>query len=170
MAVGWIGAIHPVAMQITFIHQAVMTEVQLYKSASCQPGSGLIRAFSNVEKPFLLSDLAVYSLTSERARICSRVNVLLTRPPGVHVIATSYLKTPLRQQMIETSTWTAITCNSEEPHWTATRNSMEPQQKYHLITYILDPIKILCTQKGLFSILLSVRLFTSYLYGQSGNT
>ena len=36
-----------------------LTEVQLYMSTSCQPGSRVIRAFSDVEKPFLFSDLAV---------------------------------------------------------------------------------------------------------------
>ena len=47
-----------------------MTEVQLYKSASCQPGSGLIRAFSDVEKPILFFDLAVSSLTSKNPGKC----------------------------------------------------------------------------------------------------
>ena len=31
-----------------------LTEVQVYMSASCQPGSRIIRAISNVEKPFLI--------------------------------------------------------------------------------------------------------------------
>ena len=35
-----------------------LTEVQLYMSTSCQPGSRIIWAFSDVEKPFSLSDLA----------------------------------------------------------------------------------------------------------------
>ena len=42
-----------------------LTEVQLYISASCQPGSWVIRAFSDVEKPFLFSDLAVRAAISE---------------------------------------------------------------------------------------------------------
>ena len=36
-----------------------LTEVQLYMSTSCQPGSQLIRAFSDVQKPFIFSDLTV---------------------------------------------------------------------------------------------------------------
>ena len=40
-----------------------LTEVQLYISTSCQPGSWVIRDFSDVEKPFLFSDLA--ALTRE---------------------------------------------------------------------------------------------------------
>ena len=35
-----------------------LTEVQLYISTSCHPGSRVIRAFSDVEKLFLFSDLA----------------------------------------------------------------------------------------------------------------
>ena len=35
-----------------------LTEVLLYMSTSCQPGSRVIRAFSDVDKPFLLSTLA----------------------------------------------------------------------------------------------------------------
>ena len=50
---------------------------------SCQPGSRVIRAFSDVEKPFLLSDFAVKAAksenkkgfsTSEKARMSSMVN------------------------------------------------------------------------------------------------
>ena len=60
-----------------------LTEMQLYISTSCQPGSWVIRAFSDVEKPFLFSDLAIKTAksenkkgvsTSEKARISSRVN------------------------------------------------------------------------------------------------
>ena len=60
-----------------------LTEVQLYMSTSCQPGSRVIRAFSDVEMPFLFSDLAVKAAksenkkaftTSEKTRISSRVN------------------------------------------------------------------------------------------------
>ena len=36
-----------------------MTEVQSYMSTSCQSGSRVIRAYSDVEKPFIFSDLAV---------------------------------------------------------------------------------------------------------------
>ena len=60
-----------------------LTEVQLYMSASCQPGNRVIRAFRDVEKPVLISDLAVTAAKSETeigfsmsemARISSRVN------------------------------------------------------------------------------------------------
>ena len=60
-----------------------LTEMQLYMSNSCQPGSRLIRAFSDVEQPFLFFDLAVkvaksenYKVfsPSEEPRISSRVN------------------------------------------------------------------------------------------------
>ena len=34
-----------------------LTEVQLYMPSSCQPGSQVFRAFSDVEKHFLFSDL-----------------------------------------------------------------------------------------------------------------
>ena len=36
-----------------------LTKVQLYMSTSCQPGSRVIQAFFDVEKPFLFSDLAI---------------------------------------------------------------------------------------------------------------
>ena len=36
-----------------------LTEVQLYMSISCQPGSRVIRAFSDVEKYIFFSGLAV---------------------------------------------------------------------------------------------------------------
>ena len=61
----------------------MLTEVQLYMSTSFQPGSRVIRAFSDVEKPFLFFDLAVKAAksenkedlsTSEKALISSRVN------------------------------------------------------------------------------------------------
>ena len=57
-----------------------LTEVQLYMSTSCQPGNRIIRAFRDVEKPVLISDLAVTAAKSENkigfsmARISSRVN------------------------------------------------------------------------------------------------
>ena len=62
-----------------------LTEVQLYMSTSCQPGSRVIRAFSDVEKLFfpLFSDLAVKAAKStikkgfsmsEKPRINSRVD------------------------------------------------------------------------------------------------
>ena len=43
-------------------------EINVFKSTSCKPDSRVIRAFSDVEKTFLFSDLAV------KARISSRVN------------------------------------------------------------------------------------------------
>ena len=45
-----------------------LTEVQLYMSTSCQPGSRVVRAFSDVEKPFLFSDLAVKAPKSENKK------------------------------------------------------------------------------------------------------
>ena len=60
-----------------------LAEVQLYMSTSCHPGSWVIRAFSDVGKPFLFSDLAAKAARSENkkrlfnvrnARISSRVN------------------------------------------------------------------------------------------------
>ena len=58
--------IHPASVQITFIHtSAKLTEVQLYMSALCQPGSRVIRAFSDVEWPFLFSVLAVKAAKPE---------------------------------------------------------------------------------------------------------
>ena len=60
-----------------------LTEVQLYMSASCQPGSRVIRACFDIEKSFPFSDLAVKTAksenkkdfsTSEKSQISSRVN------------------------------------------------------------------------------------------------
>ena len=58
-------------------------DVQLYMSTSCQLGIREIRAFSDIEKPLLYSDLAVKAVksenkkkgfsTSENARISSRL-------------------------------------------------------------------------------------------------
>ena len=45
-----------------------LTEVQLYMSTSCQPGSRVNRAFSGVKKPFLFSDLAVKAAKSENKK------------------------------------------------------------------------------------------------------
>ena len=62
-----------------------LTEVQLYMSTSFQPGSWVIRAFSDVEKPFLFSNLVNKAAKSdnkkdfsmsENAQICSRTNRL----------------------------------------------------------------------------------------------
>ena len=58
-----------------------LTEGQLYMSVSCQPGSRVIRAFSDAGKPFLFSNLAVTAAksgnktgfpTSEKVRTSSR--------------------------------------------------------------------------------------------------
>ena len=45
-----------------------LTEVQLYMSTSCQPGNRVIRAFRDVEKPVLISDLAVTAAKSENIK------------------------------------------------------------------------------------------------------
>ena len=45
-----------------------LTEVQLYMSTSCQPGSRVIPVFSYVEKPFSFSDLAVKAAKSENKK------------------------------------------------------------------------------------------------------
>ena len=72
--------------------------MQLYKSTSCQQSSRVVRAFSDVEKPFLFSDLAVKAAKSEnikvfsmseKARISSRVNSYIDKAAGG--IATSFL-------------------------------------------------------------------------------
>ena len=84
-AVGWIVDNSPGsrANNIYSSGSGKLTEVQLYMSASCKPGSRVIRAFSGVEKPFVSSDLAVKAAKSEnkqcfstpgKARINSRVN------------------------------------------------------------------------------------------------
>ena len=70
-------------MLITFIHPALLTEVQLYMPTSCQPVNRVIRASCDVEKPVLISDLAVTAAKSENkigfsmsemAQISSQVN------------------------------------------------------------------------------------------------
>ena len=45
-----------------------LTEVELFMSTSCHSNSRVIRAFSDVEKPFLLSDLAVQAAISENKK------------------------------------------------------------------------------------------------------
>ena len=81
-------------MQTTFIK---LTEMQLYMSTSCQPGSRVILAFTDVEKPFLFSDSVVKDVksenknsfsTSKKAHISSRVNT--QRAFGAKM--TSYLR------------------------------------------------------------------------------
>ena len=42
-----------------------LTEVQFYMSTSCQPGSWVISALSDVDRPLLFSDLAVTAAYSE---------------------------------------------------------------------------------------------------------
>ena len=60
-----------------------LIEVQFYMPISCQPGTRVIPAFSDVKKSSFFSDLAVKAAksenkkgfsTSEKARISSRVN------------------------------------------------------------------------------------------------
>ena len=46
-----------------------LTEVQLHMSTSFQPGSQIIRAFSDVGKPFAFSDLSVKAAKSEKPPI-----------------------------------------------------------------------------------------------------
>ena len=72
-------SIKPGTVQIISPGSGKFTEVQLYMSSSCQPGSRVInnKAFSDIEKPSLISDLAVKSenkkafSTSKKARIIS---------------------------------------------------------------------------------------------------
>ena len=76
---------HLAAVHITYSPgSGKLTEVQLYMSTSCQPGSRVIQASSDVGKPFLFSDLAVLTAKSEnkksfsmseKARISSQVDV-----------------------------------------------------------------------------------------------
>ena len=53
LADGWIVAIHPALGQKNIYSPGSdkLTEVQLYMLTSCQPGSRVIRVFSDVEKP-----------------------------------------------------------------------------------------------------------------------
>ena len=52
---GGMWATHPAAVPITFIHPAMMNET----------GSRVIQAFSDVDKPFLFSDLVIKAAKSE---------------------------------------------------------------------------------------------------------
>ena len=45
-----------------------LTEVPLDMSISCQPDGQVIQAFSDIEKPFLFSDLAVKAAKSENKK------------------------------------------------------------------------------------------------------
>ena len=74
-AVGWIVCSSPGsrANNIYSSGSDNLTEVQLYMSASCQPGSRVIRVFSDVKKPSNLKIKEGFS-TSEKVRIGSRVN------------------------------------------------------------------------------------------------
>ena len=50
-----------------------LTEVHMYMSTSCRPGSRVFRAFSRVEKPFyLFSDLKVKAAKSENKKMFQR--------------------------------------------------------------------------------------------------
>ena len=69
----------------------MMTEAQLYMSASCQPGSRVIRAFSDVEQLFYFliwrlkppkQKIKGFS-TSKKARISSRVSFIDTAAGGI---------------------------------------------------------------------------------------
>ena len=83
-AAGWIiGSSPSSCANNIYSHGNDKTEVQLYMSASCQPGSRVIQAFYDVENSFLFSTFAVKATksknkkgfsTSEKARISSRVN------------------------------------------------------------------------------------------------
>ena len=59
-----------------------MTEVPLYMSVSCQPGSRVIQAVFDVERPFLLSDLAVKAAKSENTKGFSMPEKTRTKQPG----------------------------------------------------------------------------------------
>ena len=52
-----------------------LNDVQLYMSTSCQPSSRVIRAFSDIEKPFLFSDLAALTPKSENKKWLFNVTV-----------------------------------------------------------------------------------------------
>ena len=67
-------------------------DVQLYMSTSCQLGIREIRAFSDIEKPLLYSDLAVKAVKSENNKkafqrqrmlgLAATYIRILSRPPG----------------------------------------------------------------------------------------
>ena len=48
-----------------------LSEVQFHMSTSCQPGSQVIRALSNVKNLFLFSDLAVKTAKSKNKKAFS---------------------------------------------------------------------------------------------------
>ena len=66
-AVGWIVGSSPGshANNIYLPGSDKLTEVQLYMSTSCQPGSRVIRAFSDLNKDFFISCLAALTAKSE---------------------------------------------------------------------------------------------------------
>ena len=58
-------------MQITLIYSPgsdTLTEVQLYRSTSFQPGSRVIRACSDVARPFLFSNFAALTAKSQNIK------------------------------------------------------------------------------------------------------
>ena len=74
-----------------YSHGRDETDVRLCVSTSCQPGSRVIRAFSDIEKIFLFSGLAVKDAksentkgfsTSEKTWISSRVNNFIDTAAG----------------------------------------------------------------------------------------
>ena len=59
-----------------------LTEVQLHMSTSCQQGGQVIRSFSDVEKPFLFSDLAVEAAKSKNKKRFFNVREGSAKQPG----------------------------------------------------------------------------------------
>ena len=58
-----------------------LTELQLYMTVSCQPGSRVIRAFSGVKKPFSFFDLAI-KLPNQKMKILFNVKEGSDKQPG----------------------------------------------------------------------------------------
>ena len=73
-AVGWIVGNSPGSRANNYHSPGIdkLTEMQLYMSTSCQPSSLIIQAFSDVEKPFSFSDLAVKAAKSEKEKAFQR--------------------------------------------------------------------------------------------------
>ena len=73
----------------------MLTEVQLYMSRLCQPGSQVIRAFSDVEMPCLFSDLVVKAAKSENKKGFHRQRRL-----GAEAAKSEYKKVFQRQRRL----------------------------------------------------------------------
>ena len=97
-------AIHPTAVQITFIHLAVISLLKGY--CTCQlhvNQTDGIRAFSDVENSFLFTDLAVKATKSENKKGFS------TKP--------NFSDHSLQHRTKESSAKNALNC-IEQPHFT----------------------------------------------------